>query len=374
MSLALFEDHKYINKYNQPYWKARELAKILEYVDYRKFLNVITKAKKACENSWYPVSEHFVHVDEMVKIGSHAVRKIDNVNLSRYACYLIVQNADPSKEIVAQGQTYFAMQTRKQEITHAQELYQEDQKRVEVRKELAKHSKQLFSTAKKAGVTNYAEFQDAGYQGLYGGMRKSDLVQKKWIPPKEAIFDYMSSEELGANLFRATQADAKLKRDLQDGRQIGQEQAEQIHHDVGAKVRKTIQELGGTMPEELPVPDSVEEAEKRLASMSYEITAPLVPESVQHPEAIVHREGVSQESDWWVKTQENDLSDDALMAPILCFDLPSDIPTLTQLISIVKTYPGEEMIQIGDKIYELSSKGVKLVIALLEDEGRGLAL
>lgn len=347
MSLALFEDYKRINQYEQPYWTAREMAKILEYVDYRKFLNVIAKAKKACENSWYSVSEHFVHVDEMVKIGSHAVRKIDNVNLSRYACYLIVQNADPSKEIVAQGQTYFATQTRKQELQHSQELYQEDQKRVEVRKELAKHSKQLFSTAKKAGVINYGEFQDAWYQGLYGGMRKSEIAEKKWLPPKEAMFDYMGSEELGANLFRATQADAKLKRDLQDGKPIGQEKAELIHYEVGQKVRKTIQELGGTMPEELPAAEHVEDAEKRLAAMSYELTAPLIPES---------------ESE---KMQAAIPS--AAIDAAKSFELPSDIPTLQQLVSIVKQYPGPERIQIGENIYELSEKWANLVTVLLED-------
>jgi len=250
MTNNIFEQIKKVNEYGQEYWSARDLYKLLGYTEYGKFLPSIERAKESCKNSGQNIDDHFAGVSDMVKIGSGAERTVSDYSLSRYACYLIAQNGDPRKEEIAIAQTYFAIQTRKQEV---QQQLIEDNKRVHLRNEMKTHNKQLAQAAKEAGVINYANFQDFGYLGLYGGMRQRDIHAKKKLTKKEAILDHMNSEELAANLFRATQAEAKLKRE----NILGQSKANQTHLDVGKKVRLTIKELGGTMPEDLPTPDNI---------------------------------------------------------------------------------------------------------------------
>ncbi|MEI8343796.1 MAG: DNA damage-inducible protein D [Candidatus Moraniibacteriota bacterium] len=257
MANNLFENIKRINEYQSEFWSARELAKVLDYSSYDKFLNVIKKAKEACKNSGEVVHNHFSRVDEMVKIGSGAERNIDTIFLSRYACYLIVQNADPSKEVVALGQTYFAIQTRRQEKT---DQFVEDSKRLNLRGEIKKHNTSLAEAAENAGVKNYGKFQNYGYKGLYGGLDANDIHIKKGLKKSQKILDHMGSEELAANLFRATQADAKLRREKIQGEM----NANLTHYAVGQKVRKTIEELGGAMPEELATADGIDKAKKRI--------------------------------------------------------------------------------------------------------------
>lgn len=257
MGNNIFEEIKRINEYQSEYWSARDLAKVLEYAEYRNFFPVINKAKEACQNSGEVIHNHFVDANDMVKIGSGAERKIDTVYLSRYACYLIIQNSDPSKEVVALGQTYFAIQTRRQEKT---DLLVEDNKRLYLRDEIKKHNTSLAEAAENAGVENYGKFQNYGYKGLYGGLDADDIHEKKGLKKSQKILDHMGSEELAANLFRATQADAKLWREKVQG----EENANLTHFYVGQKVRKTIEELGGTMPEELPSADGIGRVKTRL--------------------------------------------------------------------------------------------------------------
>lgn len=251
-----FESIRVINEQGGEIWLARQLAKVLDYAEYRNFLPVIEKAKKACENSGQSVADHFVENHEMVEIGSGAQRKMDSFALSRYACYLIVQNGDASKPVIANGQTYFAVQTRRQELqddTGFQQL-NEDQKRLMLRNELADHNKQLAAAARDAGVESgldYAIFQNHGYKGLYGGLDNKAIHQHKGLKKSQKILDHMGSTELAANLFRATQTEEKLKRDQVSNKA----HANQTHFEVGAKVRATIEELGGTMPEDLPTPE-----------------------------------------------------------------------------------------------------------------------
>lgn len=261
---STFESIRRINQRSQDYWSARELAKILEYSEFRHFLSVIDKAKEACINSGQDVSDHFEDVLEMVSIGSGAQREIQDVRLSRYACYLIVQNADPSKPIVALGQTYFAVQTRKQELieqTDYQNLKTEDEKRLFLRNQLKVHNKKLAGVARTAGVIaplEYAIFQDHGYKGLYGGLTSKDVHQRKELKKNQQILDHMGSTELAANLFRATQTEEKLKRDnVKD-----KEAANKTHFNVGRKVRQTIKDIGGTMPESLPSVESIKKLTK----------------------------------------------------------------------------------------------------------------
>jgi len=255
--LAIFEEIKRVNEFQSDFWSARDLAKALEYVDYRNFELVVKKAKESCKNSGQSVKDHFVDVTEMIKLGKTATRQINDTYLSRYACYLIMQNADPSKEIVALGQTYFAIQTRRQEI---QDQMIEDNKRLFLREEVTAHNKHLFETASRAGVKNYGRFTNYGYMGLYGGRTMQDIHHKKGLKKSQKILDHMGSEELAANLFRATQTDAKIKRENVQGEAM----ANQTHQRVGQKVRETIRELGGTMPESLPTPDAITQAKKRI--------------------------------------------------------------------------------------------------------------
>ena len=276
---SLFENLKHLTDDGIEYWTSRELSRALEYTDYRNFLLVIDKAKEACKNSGHRVLDHFVEFNEMVLIGSTARREIESVKLSRYACYLIVQNADPSKEIIAAGQTYFATQTRLQELRKSAEYHildTEDARRVFLREEMRKHNVQLADAAKQAGVIDpidYAIFQNHGYQGLYGGLGQKEIHAKKGLKKSQKILDHMGSEELAANLFRATQAESKLRRE----RIKGKKAANKAHLDVGAKVRQTIKELGGTMPENLPTADSIVKAAKRIQNQNTESLPPYSP-------------------------------------------------------------------------------------------------
>lgn len=251
-----FDAIRQLDSDGNEYWQARQLAKVLEYSEYRHFLPVIERARLACQTSGERVADHFEDVLGMVDIGSGARREVDDVRLSRYACYLIVQNGDPSKPVIAHGQTYFALQTRRQELADDAALAQlsEDAKRLAIRNELTTHNKHLAAAAKDAGVEtplDYAVFQDHGYKGLYGGLGAKDIHARKGLKKSHKILDHMGSTELAANLFRATQTEEKLRRDQVRGKT----QANQTHHEVGRKVRQTIEELGGTMPEHLAAPD-----------------------------------------------------------------------------------------------------------------------
>lgn len=262
---SVFEEIKQVNEFGQDSWSARKLAKLLEYSEYRHFLPVINKAREACRNSGQLVENHFEDLLGMVRIGSGAKRQVEDVRLSRYACYLIVQNADPAKAIVALGQTYFAVQTRKQELAEQaifQQLATEDDKRLFLRNELKSHNKQLAEAARGAGVIkpfDYAIFQDHGYKGLYGGLGAKDIHHRKQLKKSQKILDHMGSTELAANLFRATQTEEKLRRENIKGKA----NANHTHHEVGLKVRRTIEELGGAMPEDLPAADSIKKIEQK---------------------------------------------------------------------------------------------------------------
>ncbi len=261
-SERIFEDIKHLTEENIEFWYGRELQGILEYADWRNFNTVIQKAKVACDKSNYEISDHFVDVTNMVKIGSGSEREIEDIMLSRYASYLIVQNADPRKEIVALGQTYFAVKTRQRELEEEFDELTEEQKRIAIRNELKNHNKSLAEAAQRAGVNqgiDYAIFQNKGYEGLYGGLKVQDIHKRKELKKNQKILDYMESTELAANLFRATQTDDKLRRENIKGK----DKANQTHFEVGAKVRQTIKEIGGTMPEDLPKPKkSVKQIEK----------------------------------------------------------------------------------------------------------------
>lgn len=262
-----FEDIKNVNEFGIEFWYARNLQVTLEYTEWRNFKLVINKAMTACKKSNKDATDHFVDINKMVKLGSDANRKIDDIMLSRYACYLIVQNADSRKEVVALGQTYFAVQTRKQELQDDFDELNEDRKRLAIRNELKNHNTKLADAAHDAGVEHgqeYAVFQNKGYQGLYGGLNAKQIHEKKELKKSHKILDHMGSTELAANLFRATQTEEKLKRENIKGKT----NANNAHYEVGAKVRQTIKELGGTMPEDLPTPEKsikkIEKEQKKL--------------------------------------------------------------------------------------------------------------
>ena len=223
----IFEDIKHIDEYGNEYWYARELSKVLEYKDWRNFLKVLNKAKEACENSGIVVNDNFVQVDKTIEIGNKVKRNIIDYELSRYACYLIIQNADSNKERVSLCKTYFAIQTRKRE------LYS------------------LNQTAKNCGVKNFDKFHNAGYKGLYNGETVNDIAKRKKLRYREDILDNMGSEELDANLFRITQIESKLKKD----NIYGEEEANQTHYNIGKNIREVIAKNGGIMPEKLPTPE-----------------------------------------------------------------------------------------------------------------------
>lgn len=264
-----FESLRHVDDDGNEYWLARELMPVLEYETWRSFKSVIAKAITSAEQVNQPANDHFAEVGKMVPLGSGGQRTVQDFRLSRYACYLIVQNGDPSKPVIAAGQTYFAIQTRRQELSDDAAFQQlsEDQKRVLLRGEMNEHNKQLFATAKQAGVEtpkDFAIFQDHGYRGLYKGLGAKAIHERKGLKKSQQILDHMGSTELAANLFRATQTDDKLRRDGVKSKKV----ANKTHEDVGRRVRQTIEEIGGTMPEDLPTPETsvkkLEREKKRL--------------------------------------------------------------------------------------------------------------
>ena len=259
-SEKVFEDIKHIDENGNEYWLARELMEVLEYKEWRKFNKVIQKATEACKRSNYYILDHFVLKDKMVNIGSNTSRNIKDYKLSRYACYLIVQNCNPRIKIIALAQTYFAIQTRKQELSEKEySLLTEDEKRFYRRKQVKNGNYNLNKTAVNSGVKDLARFHNAGYKGLYNGETADDIFKRKKLRYREDILDNMGSEELADNIFRIAQTEAKLKRDSVDNEYT----ANSVHYEVGREVRNSIERLGGTMPEDLPTPDkSLKELEK----------------------------------------------------------------------------------------------------------------
>lgn len=257
-----FEDIKNIRPDGTEYWNARELALVLDYTKWENFHKVIKRAMIACENSGRDVFQCFPEVRKTSQMPKGGVKKIVDYELTRYACYLIVQNGDPRKEVIALGQTYFAIQTYRQEVAdHFNEL-DEDSRRLVVRGDIKQWNQLLAETAHSAGViTNeeFAIFQNAGYMGLYGGLDVEDIHNRKGLEIGQKILDYMGSTELIANLFRISQTEEKLRKDkVQDA-----ETATAVHGEVGRKVRKAIKDIGGTMPEDLPTPEkSIAQIEK----------------------------------------------------------------------------------------------------------------
>ena len=249
-----FEDIKHINEYGQEYWLARELQSVLKYSQWRDFENAINRAKNACETSGWKSEDNFVVVINKITVGNGAERVVSDIMLSRYACYLIVMNGDPRKEIIALAQTYFAVKTRQQELIENYESLTENQKRLAIRREMKHQNAELASAAHKAGVINskdYAIFQNYGYMGLYGGLTAKDIKNRKGLKKNQDILDHMGSTELAANLFRTTQTEEKIRKENIRGK----ENANATHFEVGKKVRRVIKELGGTMPENLPTPE-----------------------------------------------------------------------------------------------------------------------
>lgn len=255
-----FEGIKHTDEEGREYWYARELMVVLQYKKWQNFEAIINKAMISCTNSEINVLDHFADVSKMVKIGSGAEREQQDYKLTRYACYLIAQNGDSRKKVIAVAQTYFAVQTRKQELSEREySLLSEDEKRFYQRDLTRKGNYSLNQAAKNAGVKNFDKFHNEGYKGLYNGETADDIAKRKGLRYREDILDNMGSEELAANLFRITQTESKLKKD----KIHTENDANKTHYNVGAKVRKTIKELGGTMPEDLPTPKkSLKQIEK----------------------------------------------------------------------------------------------------------------
>lgn len=261
-----FEKIKRISEDGYEYWSARDLYKLLDYSEYRHFLPVIDKVKETLISLNEDIENHIEDMLDMVEIGSGAARELDSLKLSRFACYIAVQNADPSKKNVALGQAYFAIKTRQKELIEEDQARliqsEEDTKRLFLREQMKMHNKQLADAASNAGIEaglEYAIFQDYGYQGLYGGLKAKDIHARKGLKKSQKILDHMGSTELAANLFRATQTEEKLRRENIKGKM----KANQTHYEVGKKVRQTIEELGGTMPEDLPTVDSIKKLERQ---------------------------------------------------------------------------------------------------------------
>ena len=256
-----FEKIKRTKEGGTEYWNARELSEVLQYKKWENFSKVIDRAKLACQNSGRNIEDDFPEVRKIVEAGA-TQKKVTDYELSRYACYLIVQNGDPRKEVIALGQTYFAIQTRRQEVADYFNQLDEDNKRLVIRGDIKQWNQMLLEAAHNAGViTNqeYAEFQNAGYMGLYGGLTVDDIHTRKKLKDNEKILDFMGSTELIANLFRISQTEEKLKKD----KIHSCSKATSTHYEVGAKVRKAIEDIGGTMPEDLPTPEkSIKQVEK----------------------------------------------------------------------------------------------------------------
>ena len=260
VTINTFEDIKHIDESGNEFWLGRELQRALDYKEWRKFNSVIEKAKIACKSSDYKTLEHFVGADKVLKVGNNANMKVSDYKLSRYACYLIAQNADSRKKVVALAQTYFAVQTRKMELLERDyNSLSEDEKRFYQRSLTKKGNYSLNQTAKKAGVKNFDKFHNAGYKGLYNGETAGDIAKRKGLRYREDILDNMGSTELAANLFRITQTDEKIKND----NIIGENNANNVHYNMGKDIRSFIVSHGGTVPEELPTPKkSLKELEK----------------------------------------------------------------------------------------------------------------
>lgn len=321
MNITPFETAKHVSEFWREYRTAREFCSILEYNEYKNFMKVVKKAKDACLNSGFEIKNHFKTFTDMVPHGENKLKKRENIKLSRYACYLIVQNANPDKRIVAQWQSYFAEQTRKQELMQNPQL-REDMLRVETRKELLDHQKELFSVAKKAWVSDYWSFQNAWYTGLYGWLNKHNLIKKKWLKKNDNMYNYMGSEELGANLFRTTQTEAKLRRAVNDWQNLWQDRSDSIHFKVWEKVRQTIHEIWWTMPENLPITDHIKEAKERLEMLGVKS---VLEHASQPPENITYH-----------------------------FEVPQSVQKIEKLQEIIKNNPGAKEIIIGSVCYHCS--------------------
>ena len=264
-SNKIFDDIKHIDEFGNEYWSARELQKILEYKEWRKFKGVIDKAINSCEQSNFIIFEHFVGADKPIKGGHGNVQIVKDYKLSRYACYLIAQNGDSRKEVIALGQTYFAIQTRKQELSELEYSLMTEEKRFYQRNLTKKGNCSLNQIAGKAGVKNFDKFHNYGYKGLYNGETANDIAKRKGLRYREDILDNMGSEELADNLFRIVQTEAKLKRD----NIMGESNANKTHYNMGKDIRNFIKKQGGTMPEDLKTPNkSLKELEKENRNKS----------------------------------------------------------------------------------------------------------
>ena len=265
----LFEDIKHIDENGCEFWYARELQKVLEYKEWRNFSRIISRAKETCKNSKINTNEQFVEVNKLSKRNNNAYVNIQDYKLSRYICYLIVQNADSSKEIIALGQTYFAIQTRRQELSEKEySSLSEDEKRLYQRNLTRKGNYSLNIAAKNAGVKNFDKFHNSGYKGLYNGETANDIAKRKGLRYRENILDNMGSEELGANLFRITQTEASLRED----NILGESNANDTHYNIGKNIREAIRKNNRTMPEDLPTPDrSLKEIEKENLKLKNKI-------------------------------------------------------------------------------------------------------
>lgn len=269
MTENIFESIKQTTETGVEFWSARDFQQILEYTEWRNFHRVVEKAMTACETAGHSISDHFVEFNKMVIIGSGAMREQQDFQLSRYACYLIVQNGDPTKPVIASGQTYFAIQTRRQEIADEQifSALSEERQRLYLRQQLREHNSELAAAAEQAGIDSpleYAIFQNHGYKGLYGGLDNQAIHNRKGLKKSQKILDHMNASELAANLFRATQTEEKLRRENIQGKN----NANKTHFEVGRVVRNTIEQLGGIMPEDQPTPQKsiqqIEREQKKL--------------------------------------------------------------------------------------------------------------
>ena len=257
---TIFESIKHIDEERGEYWLARELMGVLDYKKWERFSNTIDSAKETCKNSGYDINDHFPGVGKLINIGKGGKRKVDDYKLSRYACYLIAMNGDSRKKVIALAQTYFAIQTRRQELLEkSYDLMSEDEKRIYRRKQVKESNKSLNKIASLKGVKNFDKFTNAGYKGLYNGETADDIAKRKRLRYREEILDNMGSVELGANIFRITQTEDLLTKQKEKSEGLSCN----THYEVGKKVRKAITDIGGTMPEDLPTPNkSLKELDK----------------------------------------------------------------------------------------------------------------